>query len=291
MNDDPKPIPPIRRRQLAYRLAELRATAGLTQDEVVVQTGISRSTISKIENAEQAILEKNVRLLAGTYGVASPDLDMLLRMARESNHRGLLVAHAEVAPDFARDYIKLESYATEVWTFETVLVPGLLQAPAYVADLRRTWKPEASDAEVGQAVSLRAERQRRLTGDSPLKLRAILDEKSLSGLSGATDLFRQQVDRLLAMSELPHVTLQVVPESAGIYRGMGYPFSVLKFDPTPGMDVAYAEGWLSAAYYERQDEVAAHVALFDHVSAVALSVEATREYLATLVDALGSTPD
>jgi transcriptional regulator with XRE-family HTH domain len=50
----------------------------MTQDDAVRATGLSRSTISKIENAEQSILEKNVRLLAGAYGVTSPELDMLL---------------------------------------------------------------------------------------------------------------------------------------------------------------------------------------------------------------------
>jgi transcriptional regulator with XRE-family HTH domain len=125
MPEDPKPVPPIRRRQLAYRLTELRDEARMTQDDAVRLTGLSRSTISKIENAEQAILEKNVRLLAGAYGVTSPELDMLLRMARESNQRGLLVAHADVAADFARDYIKLESYATpDSFRFPSTFAPS-----------------------------------------------------------------------------------------------------------------------------------------------------------------------
>jgi hypothetical protein len=69
---------------------------------------------------------------------------------------------------------------------------------------------------------------------------------------------------------------------------MDYPFSILRFDPTPGMDVAYSEGLLSATYYEKPREVAAHVDLFEQISGQALSPEATRDVLTTLKRALGS---
>ncbi|MBP2334093.1 transcriptional regulator with XRE-family HTH domain [Saccharothrix coeruleofusca] len=288
MTAEPKPAPPIRRRQLAYRLAELRDEARMTQDDVVRATGLSRSTISKIENAEQAILEKNVRLLAGAYGVASPELDMLLRMARESNQRGLLVAHADVVADFARDYVKLESYATEVWTLETAFVAGLLQVPEYIRAVRLISKPDATETELRQAVELRAERQRRLTGANPPRLRVILDEEVFGRVVGSPQVIATQIEHLILMSRLPHVNLQLMPKSAGPYRGMGYAFSVLRFDPAPGMDVAYAEGWLSATYYEKQREVQAHVDLFEQISAAALSPVDTRTALDTLAAAARS---
>lgn len=289
MSDEPKPAPPIRRRQLAYRLAELRDEARMTQDDAVRATGLSRSTISKIENAEQAILEKNVRLLAGAYGVASPELDMLLRMARESNQRGLLVAHADVVADFARDYVKLESYASEVWTLETAFVAGLLQVPEYIRAVRLVSKPDATEAELRQAVELRAERQRRLTGPNPPRLRVVLDEGVFDRVVGSPDVIAKQIQHLVAMSRLPHIAIQLMPKSAGPYRGMGYAFSVLRFDPAPGMDVAYAEGWLSATYYEKQREVQAHADLFDQISAAALSPADTRAALDTLAGALGNS--
>ncbi|MGM1064026.1 helix-turn-helix domain-containing protein [Saccharothrix sp. Mg75] len=288
MTDAPKPVPPIRRRQLAYRLAELRDQARMTQDDAVRATGLSRSTISKIENAEQAILEKNVRLLATAYGVGSPELDVLLRMARESNQRGLLVAHADVAADFARDYIRLESYASEVWTLETAHVPGILQTREHTRALRRVWKPDATEDDLRRAVELRAERQRRLTGPAPLRLRVILDEGVFDRLVGDAGARVGQVDHLVEMSRRPNVVVQLMPKSAGLYRGMDQPFSVLRFDPAPGMDVAYAEGLFSATYHEKPREVVAHVELFEEIASAALSPAATRDALATLRGALGS---
>ncbi|MBB5956507.1 transcriptional regulator with XRE-family HTH domain [Saccharothrix tamanrassetensis] len=282
MTDEPKPAPPIRRRQLGYRLGELRDLAGMTQDDAVKETGLSRSTISQIENAERAILEKNVRLLASAYGVQSPELDMLLRMARESNKRGLLVAHADVAANFARDYMELESYATEVWTLETAFVAGLLQVPSYVRAVRLISKPDATEAELQSAVDLRVQRQERLTGTDPLRLRVLLDESLFDRVVGGADVVAEQAAHLIEMSELDNITIQVVPKEAGPYRGMGYSFSVLRFEPTPGMDVAYAEGWLSATYYEKRREVRAHADLFEQIAAAALSPQATRDRLATL---------
>jgi hypothetical protein len=198
------------------------------------------------------------------------------------------VAHADVAADFARDYIRLESYATEVWTLETVFVAGLLQVPEYVRAVRLVSKPDASEVDLQRAVELRAERQRRLTGSNPPRLRVVLDEGVFDRMVGGPAVAAAQIGHLIKMSSLRHVSIQLMPKSAGPYRGMDYAFSVLRFDATPGMDVAYFEGLLSATYYEKQREVEEHVALFEQISAAALSPEATRSALDTLAGALGS---
>jgi len=288
MPDDFKPAPPIRRRQLAFRLTELRKAKGMKQDEVVAETGLSRSTISKMENAEQDLMEKNVRLLAGAYGVTAPELDMLLRMARESKKVGVLVTHADVAPDFARDYIELESYASEVWTFETSLVAGLLQIPEYVRALRLAWEPGQSSDELERAVNLRTERQKRSHGRFAPKLRFLMDEGAFIHPVGGPEVMAKQITHLIEMSKLPNITLQIVPRSVGAYCGMGISFSVLRFDETPGMDVAYSDALRSATYQEKRHEVEQHVVTFERIARVALSEGGTRRLLATLGSSFGS---
>lgn len=286
---DPKPAP-IRRRQLGIKLTELRKAAGMNQDDAVAATGLSRSTISKIENAEQSILAKNVRLLAQAYGVNAPELDMLLRMAAESSQRGVYLAHSDVAADFARDYFELESYASELWALEAINVFGLFQVPEYIRAVRLATKPSATEDELQAAVKLRTARQARLFGDKPPRVRVLLDEAVLRRRVGGPEVMAAQLTHLIEVSLLPTVSLQVIPFSVGAHAAMGSAFTVLRFDDTPGMDVVYLENLRSATYHEKPADLAAYVEAFERISTIALSPEETRSLLDTVRSGLWEQP-
>jgi transcriptional regulator with XRE-family HTH domain len=278
---DPKPAP-IRRRQLGIRLTELRKAAGMNQDDAVAATGLSRSTISKIENAEQTILAKNVRLMAQAYGVGAPELDMLLRMAAESKKVGVYLAHSDVAADFAKDYFELEAYASELWSYEAMNIFGLCQVPAYIRAVRLATKPTATDDELQAAVELRVARQQRLFGGNLPLLRVVLDEAALRRTVGGSAVMAEQLTHLIEVSKLSGVTLQVIPFSAGAHAAMGSAFTVLRFDETPGMDVVYLENMRSATYHEKPADLAAYVDAFEQISRAALDPDESRALLDTL---------
>lgn len=279
----PPQTAPIRRRKLGIRLHELRKQAGLSQDEVATWTGLSQPTISKIEGARQAIEVRHVRLLALCYGVDSPEIDQLIRMASEADDRGLLVAHSDTVPDFARDYVELEGYASELWVHEPGWVFGLLQIPEYVRAVRLAVHPEATEEELARSVALRAARQERVMGDQPPKLRVLLDEAVLHRAIGGQEVMAAQLRHLEAVSRLPHIDLQVIPFAFGAHPAVGSGFTVLRFeDSSPGMDVVYVENRRSATYHEKPSDLAHYMDLFDLISRTALDPEATRSLLTTL---------
>lgn len=285
---DPAP-PPIRRRQLAIRLLELRKATGLNQDEVVKLSGLSRSTISKIENAEQSIREKNVRLLAHAYGVGAPELDMLLRMTAEAKQRGVYLAHSDVAPDFAKDYFELEAYARTIWFFESMHVPGLFQVPDYIRALTLARHPDASEEALQQSVNLRTARQARLVGDDPPSMQVIIDEGVLHRPVGGNAVMVEQISHLIEVSKLPTITLQLLPLSVGAHPAMVSPFIILRFDDTSGMDVVYVENLVSATYHEKPSDLVEYMTVFEQVKKLALSPRASRVLMDTLRAALGAT--
>jgi transcriptional regulator with XRE-family HTH domain len=275
--------PGIRRRQLAIRLVELRKAARKTQAQVVEWTGLSQSTISKIENAEQQIQIKHVRLLAQCYDVEAPEIDRLLRMAEESDERGLLVAHSDTAPDFAKDYFELEAYATELRVHEPGYVFGLFQLPEYTRAVRLAFVPDASDEELQRSVDLRTARQARLRGDNPPTIRLLLDEAVLHRSVGGPKVMEAQIAHLIEMSKLPQVTLQVVPFSVGAHPAVGFGFTVLRFDDTPGIDVVYVENQRSAAYHEKPSDLDHYVEVFQQISRAALNPNRSRVLMDTLM--------
>jgi transcriptional regulator with XRE-family HTH domain len=283
--------PGIRRRQLAIRLTELRKTRRMTHDEVAEWTGMSQAVISKIENARQRIQKRHILLLAQCYNVTAPQLDTLLRMAMESNQRGLLVAHGDTAPDFARQYFELEQYAAELWVYEPAVVFGLVQTTPYITALTAREQPTASTEELARSVSLRQARQSVLSTSTPPQLRLVLDEAVLHRSVGDASVMAGQLRYLIDMSHSDHVRLRIVPFAQGVHPAVGMGFTVLRFDDDPpGMDVVYVEHVQSAAYHEKPAELARYVAEFEAITAAALPEDESRELLTTLIGDLWEQP-
>ncbi|MCS7477176.1 helix-turn-helix domain-containing protein [Umezawaea endophytica] len=282
---------PIRRRKLAIRLTELRKAVPKSQVETASWTGLSQSTISKIENAAQPIEVKHVRLLAQCYGVNSPEVDQLLRMAAESDDRGLLVDHSDTVPDFARDYFELEAYAEELRVHEPGWVFGLFQTPAYIRAVHLDATPDASEEVLQRFVALRIARQERLKAARPLTLRVVLDEAVLHRAIGGPSVMAEQLAHLSEVAELPSVTLQVVPFSAGSHSALGAGFTVLRFEDTPTMDVVYVENLRTASYLEKPSDLDYYVQVFQETTRTALGPDDSRALLDTLRRTLWEQPE
>jgi Domain of unknown function (DUF5753) len=69
---------------------------------------------------------------------------------------------------------------------------------------------------------------------------------------------RAQGDHLLAMSERPHIAIQIIPDSKGPVCAHGKDFLILTFNSAnkrPRAPVAYLEGMRTARYIREKDEV------------------------------------
>ena len=81
------------------------------------------------------------------------------------------------------------------------------------------------------------ERQTLLHNDSPLNLWSIVNEAALRRQVGGPEVMRAQFRYLMEVSELPHVTFQVIPFDAGAHPGMPGSFILLQFDDAAIPDV------------------------------------------------------
>ncbi len=138
-------------------------------------------------------------------------------------------AHGKAVPVWFADYIGMETVAAETWTYEAEFIPGLLQTAQYTEVVSHALKPTNSPEEIARIVRLRAERQRRLTGEEPLTLRAVINEAAVRRAVGGPEVMRAQLRHLADMATRPNVTVQVLPFSAGAHRGMLGSFAALRF--------------------------------------------------------------
>ncbi len=261
--------------RLGRELKRLRDAAGKTQAEVAKYVGTPSTTISKIENGERNAPIPHLKLMLQLYQVDPAHAETLIKLAEQAREPGWWVGHSDDLPKWFREYVRVESGARQVWTYEQGYVPGLLQTRSYTEAI--TDATNISESAEGFA-RVRATRQQRLIGEEPLILRAVLDEAVLSRTIGGPVVMREQIARLREAMTQPNITVRVLPFSAGAHPGMTGSFIVLRF-AEKAMNMVYVELCGSAVYLDDESDIDVHEAVFQKLSDLALSEEATNSLL------------
>lgn len=266
--------PTVRRRQLGALLRHRREALGLSAQEVAERLLVSPAKISRLENGQRAPQQRDVRDLCDLYGISDPaERDALMSLVSEARKLGWW--QELDLPTSA--YVDLEGAATQLGNWETALVPGLLQTPEYAEWALLSWDRRLTRDQVAQAALARRRRQERLTGDDPLTVRAILDESVLRRMNGS-DITRGQLEHLLELSELPTVSIQILPYTVGLHEAVNSPFALLDLDVTAG-GVVFVEGLVGYLYLERPDQLARYRDVFRWLGAAALSPDDSASFI------------
>ena len=274
--------PTLRRRRLGAELKRCREAAGLTQENVSRHFEWHAAKVTRIETARVAVTPRDVKDLLTLYNVRDEEYrEAMVELARLSRERTWWTDYRDIMRP--GNFIGLEAAASSMREWEPVVLPGLLQTEDYMRALLNMGMP--ADQHLQRRVSLRLTRQARLTGDRPLELHAIIDESAVRRVVGGEDVMAKQLQRLIDTSQLPNVTLQILPFSAGAHPFLGGSAALLEFRQTTHLDVVYLEG-LAGDYYEEQpDEVARYRQEFERLSAKALDHRMTIKMIESLLDA------
>ncbi|MER5418733.1 helix-turn-helix domain-containing protein [Streptosporangium roseum] len=274
--------PTLRRRQLASRLRELREQAGKSIKEAAEQLECSPAKISRIETAQRGALPRDVRDLCLFYGMTEqPQIDALMSLAREAKQQVWWQETEDV--DF-RPFLGLEIDATSISEYETTTVPGLLQTEEYARAIIKGYLPRMDPDVLEERVTYRLRRQERLHGPQPPKYWVLLDESVLHRHVGGADVMRKQLEHIEKTSELPHVTIQVIPFTVGAHMGFDSAFVLLEFsDPTIG-DTVYLDTLMGSFYLEKAKELERFRETLNHLRAVALSPQESAVHIARAYD-------
>jgi transcriptional regulator with XRE-family HTH domain len=272
--------PTVRRRRLGAELRRLRESAGLTCERAGEHLACSASKISRIETARVPARAADVQNLCELYGAGEERTTALVALARESKTEGWWQRFDGTMPDWFGTYVGLEAEAASIRTYEIQLVPGLLQTEGYTRALFEYAALSKPD-EIEAAVAIRRSRQRILHSDRPPQLWAVLSESVLHRLVGGPAVMRDQLLHLTEISELPHVTIQVIRHDAGAHPGMCTPFVILGFPDRADPQVTFVDYLTGALYLEKPEEVDQFNLVFNHLVAAASSPLRSREHILT----------
>jgi transcriptional regulator with XRE-family HTH domain len=224
----------VRRRQLGRRLRLLRERAKIKAVEAAKATEWSQPTIWRIETGQNGMRARDVKMLCELYGADETTTAELTTLAKETKRPDWWRAYGNAVPPWFELYLGLEALASTIRSYEGHLVPGLLQTPACTHALMCDEPPSL----VQDRVKVRLKRQAILAPDRSAQFDFLLDESVLHRQVGDTHTMIEQSNRLLEASELPNVTVRVLPYSIGSHDGLlSGPFVILDF-PQDDPDMA-----------------------------------------------------
>lgn len=273
----PRRSPTIRRRRLGAELRRHRDEAGVTIDVVAERLGCSASKVSRIETGHTSATPRDVQDMLNIYGVAGTEAEELVQIATEARQKGWWHPYSTV---LTGAYVGLEDAARSVRAYEQQVVPGLLQSEAYTAALIRAGRPDMAAEEMSRRIHVRRARQSLLTQDDPIDLWVVLDEAVVSRPVGGDAVMRDQLRHLATASELPNVTLQILPFDIGAHAGMDGTFAILDFPEVEDPNVVYAENAAGGLFLEKSDELRKYGVIFDHIRSAALTPEESTKMIA-----------
>ncbi len=184
-------------------------------------------------------------------------------------------------------YVGLESAAISISDYGLGIMPGLLQTPDYARAVVRAAVPRWVPDVVEQRVGGRIARQQLLVSDHPPRFEAVVDESVLHRVVGSPAIMRTQLERLLELSDLPNVTLRVIPYDAGALPAGNNKFIILSFAEPTVPDVVFIEGLTGDLYLEDSGDVEVYNATFRTLVELAASPEATRELIVAMATRYG----
>jgi hypothetical protein len=259
--------PTVRRMLVGAQLRRLRTEQGISRGQAGEAIRASEWKIHRLENGQVGFKERDVVDLLRRYGVTDPgQVAALLAMARDANQPGWWGQYSDLLPQWFRAYVDLESAAALIRTYQGQLVPGLLQTEAYTRAVIHGAQLDESPEEVERRVALRMARQTLLTQADAPRLWAVVDEGALRRPVGGPKVMRGQLDWLIQATELPNLTMQILPFSAGAHPAMVGAFSILRFADQELPDIVYLEHLTNAAYLDKGDDVDQYLHVMDQVS-------------------------
>jgi hypothetical protein len=258
--------PTVRRMLVGSQLRRLRVQKGLSREQAGEAIRASEWKIHRLENGQVGFKERDIVDLLGLYGVTDAgEVGAVVALAREANEQGWWHHYGDVLPLWFRAYVDLEQAATLIRAFEAQFIPGLLQTESYARAVMGD-ALEESPEDIQRRVNLRVARQALLTSADAPRLWAVIDEAALRRPVGGPEVMREQFDHLIACSQLPNVTLQVLPYGAGAHPAMVGAFSILRFADRDLPDVVYLEHLTGAMYLDKREDVQQYLHVMESIS-------------------------
>ncbi|MDQ7904504.1 helix-turn-helix transcriptional regulator [Phytohabitans sp. ZYX-F-186] len=281
--------PSICRLRLRRALREARIARGFSQKDVAEAQDWSVSKLLRIEGGAVGVSTTDLRALLELYQLRDPDLVGQLTKWAQAARRSPLSVYRDVLSAEFLTYLNYEGSAAVLRQWEPLLVPGLLQTEGYARAIIDAFAPEeSSERIIERQIEARMSRQEILRQPDAPEMFFIVDESVLRRQVGRSDTMTKQLEYLRDQAERPHISIQILPFSAGAHRNMRTPFVILDFKETNVEDLLFLEN-PRGDLLDRDDgeELALYLASFWDLESRALATLETASTIDAIISDLG----
>jgi hypothetical protein len=276
--------PTVLRIVLGAQLRRLRTAADVSREAAGYAIRCSHTKISRMELGQVSFKQRDVADLLSLYGVVDEaERDTFLTLAAQANTQGWWHNFADLMPGWFEVYVGLEEAASVIRCYEAQFIPGLLQSEDYARAVIAAGNPLAAPDEIERRVRLRMNRARLVHRADPPRIWAVIDEAALRRQPGGPAVMRAQIEHLVDLCRLPHVTVQVAPFDRGGPTAAG-PFTLLRFAEPALPDIVYLEQLTAAAYLDKREDLDAYTTVVDQLCVQALSPSETVGFLKAMLE-------
>ncbi|NUQ99638.1 MAG: helix-turn-helix transcriptional regulator [Streptomyces sp.] len=253
---DPSSSP---RALLGAELRHAREKAGLSQEELGLRLFVSGSFIGQLEAGTRRMQPEYARMLDEVLGTGGFFLRNCGAAAKSKYEE-----HFEEAAE-------AEAQATAIRQYAPLLIPGLLQTPAYARVVNRAYDPTVPEETVEEWTEGRMTRARLLDHPTKPLFWAVLDEAVLRREAGGRAMMAEALSHIAGLARRNRVIVQVLPFSAGAHAAMQGALRLMEFEDAPPL--VYFEGVRIIRLEDDPATVAKLRLTFDLLVASALSRE------------------
>lgn len=219
---------------------------------------MSGSFIGQLEAGTRRLQREYARLLDEALGT------------EDFFQRNCAAAKSKYPEHFAKA-AEAEARATAIRESASMLIPGLLQTPAYARAVCRAYQPTAPDEEIEKRVVARMERTRILDDPTKPLLWAVIDESALRRVTGGPDVMAEALRHITDLARRSRSIVQVLPFDAGAHPAMQGCVKLMDFADAPPL--AYLEGVGTGRLDDDPATVAEYRFYYEFLAASALSPE------------------
>ncbi|MEU3787125.1 helix-turn-helix transcriptional regulator [Streptomyces sp900129855] len=275
----PTSNPTLRQRRLGAELRRLREQAGFSVTGAAALLGVNQGRVSMIETGRSPVSADRVRAMASAY--ACSDAELIDALADFTGRRtpGWWEPYREHLPATLVDLAELEHHATGLRVALVIHIPALLQTTDHARALFRAVVPPMRQYEIEHRLTHRIKRQGILHREAPPPYSAFIHESALRMGFGGRTVALGQLKHLIEMSELPHVSVRVIPFGTEYFPSTGQSFDYVE-GPVAQLDTVQLDTHHGGCgFLDAEAQLTKYRAVLDHMEPIALNPTASRDFL------------
>jgi transcriptional regulator with XRE-family HTH domain len=270
--------------RLSRRLTELRVDRGYTANQVCDRLGWGRGKVGRFEANVWVRPElSDIRDLLRFYKADDEVQAELEELATHARNRAWWRDQSDI---FENEFAGYEADAARISVYMALIVPGLLQTPAYMESLMRNgWRPPSWRSRAIRARLRRQEILERTDGTAP-ELAAVINEASLMYHWGTPAERRAQIEHLIEFARMPHIDLRILRFADGPHPGMATGGTNIFEFPGSDPSIVFVEDDLALREVSGSKEVLIQIESFRRIQDAATDPVGTLALLKQLAETL-----